>query len=183
MSETLLASLLAGMLGIVGSLGGMWLTQRHGLRLAREDRAEARRRELRTVLTGIITNAGMLVGGLGTAIASAQFMDQHRLKHTERLGTFEDEIELIQTALAQLPRDLTEAALLVGDDKLREHLQAMSHFFSKEGLALSLGSIGMLAEGHASPAAVEKHLKELVTLTEIVGRVEARASELLRVGL
>jgi len=183
MSESFWAAVIVGALGIAGTLGGVWLTQRHAAKLAREARAEVRRGELRILLTDVVTNSGQIVAGLGMGLAASQFMDQHDLSTKQRLKAYGDGIAGIQSSLAALPRQLTETVLLASDKELRGHLEALSRFFLGDGIKLSLGSMEIIAEGHAAPEVIAQRMEELRVFAELVGKIQTRGEELLSVEL
>ncbi|MBN9139734.1 MAG: hypothetical protein J0H23_02800 [Micrococcales bacterium] len=183
MSESFWAAIIVGALGIAGTLGGVWLTQRHAAKLAREARAEVRRGELRILLTDVVTNSGQIVAGLGMGLAASQFMDQHDLSTKQRLKAYGDGIAGIQSSLAALPRQLTETVLLASDKELRGHLEALSRFFLGDGIKLSLGSMEIIAEGHAAPEVIAQRMEELRVFAELVGKIQTRGEELLSVEL
>lgn len=183
MSETFWAAIIASLVGIGGTLLGVWLTQRHAAKLARDERAEARRGELRTLLADLITNAGMIVGSLLAGIGAMKFLEQQQLKPKDRLDALEDAIQAIQASAAALPRQMTEVVLLAGDKELRDLIEQMSKFFLTTGVGMTLGSVEMIAVGGASPEKVEQRTLEVYEFAALIGRIQTRSEALLRVEL
>ncbi len=111
--------IITGVITATATLLGVWLTQRHNVRMRLLDRHEDRRVEQRTVLADVLVNGREGRGSVETLGRAAVKMDPVALAQTDTLATFTDR----STAHG---RALVNARLVTRDPITRAHVGLMS---------------------------------------------------------
>lgn len=186
MSEGMWGIVVTGIVGVLG-LGATVLTahlvQQASAAQAEEQRRESRRSDVRVVLVDLITDAGLFASALIVAFGFGEYFEKNQVDGKTRLKMFAEGMSQIQTSLRSLPRQMTEATLIVEDPVLNKHVADLSKFFGSDGIGLGLAGVQFVANGALGDVSLEVRKAQLKTFVNLVGSMEQRASELLRVSL
>lgn len=120
MHNYVLGAIATGVLTVIGTLGGVYLTQRHAAQIAREDRLESRRTLIRSELATLLVEVRALVSQAWLLIplmAKAQFDDIAKITETDTGREMGRRNTAIQRSIAtltvvvrdpQIPRPLAD---------------------------------------------------------------------------
>lgn len=173
-------AIMAGVFALVGSLGGVAMTQRHQERLALDERQHSERVEVRELITRLARVASDWVSMM-------EFLPLAFVKFESK-----DHMEFVDTDTGKALRDtrralrdiLAEAALRIGDETLLGPLGEVARQF--ETAEVAIGEIFDGRSNHGEDAAIEIALaavRQVRTFQRKVTALEVAAAPLVRTSI